>query len=1576
MKNTKLLSKLLTIILSVMMIFSSVLVANANNIYATDGSEEEIKEILEEKEEDLENKEETPAESEKQNDSEGETTNKVEETPEQPEIEEEIIEEEIQPVQQARKSGMVGGILIKTNTITFLKEDARLIGNDVYATAYVKNGGVLTKPENPEGPEGTEFYGWYLRVNDLLTGKVISETEFTGFDSNGNGVYDENTGEERIYSSFVLFPKFILKAKYEKIFDFKVRGNRGNFVQKDENGVEWSYYSYYDYENNAKLVETLKDFNDFAGIKDRVKEYKYVMTNDQVRIDTIENEDEVNDFMAKADKDKDGKIDTDTQENEYESHAGEEYSLVKNSDGTYTLTVGTYYKGTAFDIAIQEAPEDSEIVLLTNFNIYKPIEIWGNIDLNLNDKTIRFDEFGQGLEILHLFDRYRTSDIVIPKDITYAIYADNAKCKIYNGKIVNAHTSGGGVLCTSDEPSWNTTIDDLIITVQNNNNAIQSGYYYLDSKGQVVTYRNGYIDVLSGKFNGYLNKIGSQGLLRFSCKYDENEEHVDIFFKNDPTKTLDDNPTNVLIPDGYQVWHDGPSDYPYTINVIPQVEVTINGNTKKYRYLESALVDLDNGSNDNFTIKLLQNRVLRNNFTLPLNLNKTYSIDTNGYTLDGCIEIMNGNVTLKGSGTINNVLCSNGTLNIIDGHYSSVELGSIEADAQITGTINITGGNFKEIVNPASGYMCIENDMPDYKYCVVETGQEAQASATYGGNPVDTSAYLKLTQLLTAINKGDVVADTVIVNRDCTIYDVIAIEKPITLDLNNKVVYSDVKFNNAGSTIEEDGDDFSDPYEYEEDPLHGGEGTIGYNGVIASVYVDTKDSIGTVTIKDGKVINITKVEDNHLDTVYGIYNKKGNLSLNSVTLIMQTQDCETLRGIYNGIGNSVTLSLSKIYANETNGIPVSAKEVTFVENNGTLMLQAASAIEVGCDSTTNKVVGVNNTGNLSINTVSWISVASLGGSNTTTIGVKNSGNIEIANSGRISVNNNDGKSYGIYGSPISSVNKTIKLSTNAIVSVQKVASSNTATYGIYVEYLADSQDIVHGTMNVILGKCVINIGSRNTAYGIYALGGKVIAGTIAGQLYEGVFNATKETVADPATTDNSAQVIVKGGNNSTGIACSYNSKDGSISQLTNTYITLEKDTAGSAVSKQYCVACGSNGVGVEVLGGYYYGVASNSLVSSKVNLKGGYYSKDVTTATVKNYQCIHLDTPVTYSNSTYSVDNIYEYQIKGSSCKATATVTDGDDGLDVIIKIKYDPYMLKEPTKYGVKINVDCLSRDIVASIDTSMGDIDRDLIDSNFEFVYKFSIPAKLMSSKINLSIVDFKDGQPSHTYHSVENYSVMKYYYNMLSLKKDGSGEYYSQEVRDLAAAALNFGAYAQLCFANNVEIPDTELVNYDLDKYENFSSGENYSREVQYNSAVQSQLPEDWEDDDRNNTFFTSIRHDLSLDSLYSMRYIIGLNSTSGNLKFYCNGEEISPTMEKGLYYIDINGIASKELEKTYDITIEDGNNKYVLTYNPISYIYEANKSSIFGEELTEEQIMKLKNLMNALYEYYIIARYFHL
>lgn len=1440
---------------------------------------------------------------------------------------------------------------IKKHTVTFMKE--AFLGFTSYKSIEVPDGKSINEAGYtmndigyPNAPRGVNAEDksliWYKKIG--LTGLL------------GTQEFSFNTA---VTENIKLYPKYILKSSYESIFDFRVEGTNGSYTKDG-----YSYYMYYNEDHG--LYDLIENFFlaplDFSGFE--VAKYNFVMSEDQVIYQIIEDS-RINNVMNNGVILEHADIDGDGELTEFDKkYVGEKCVKEESLSGSKGLyRIGSYYEGTAFDIAIQEAVKGSKIEILHDMYITKPIEIWSDLDLDLRGNTIVYDENSLYLEHLHCLDRLRKSDVVISKDINAAIVVSNSLSTISNGEIFNFHKSGKGVLSFNviNDDAYVTTLKNLkIYTNKGNNtnqNAVEAGYNMIDNAGNLADQAPGYVVVESGEYHGYF-KNNNEGSLKLLSG---------VKSEYDPRKLKSGAETGITVQNGYQVWDDNnQNSLKFIIGEAANFEIinSYNESVGEYRTLLEAISAFNKTTNK--AIRLVSNMDLSKlsyatNGVLNLNVAKDYTIDLNNKTISGNeIDITRGNVTITNPGFVKTRLLvtenSTGTLTIENGKYNFVYNARLDNNKAIV----IKGGSYADNVNDyvAEGYSCVYHNVPAYPWSIINNNvNEAITIKVENSEDQTFNTITSALNYIAGLSKDAII--TLELNTDFETNEVIKITRPLNIVLNNHTLTSTVDFNTANS--------------------------VGFS----TIYVDIANDYSNkdVVISNGNIINKSIAGD--ADSLTGIYVNNGNVTLNGVTMQFDNNSCDNVYAIYNKNGNNFNITnMSRIVMEN---VDVYGNE-TFVYNGGNMYMNFGFITLTIGESCPN-AKGIVNDGNLELDNYSSINVSGQNGESPIVYGVYSKGDVHLYNSASLSITNNKGNAYGIYqNNPDSS--KTIILDKGSKITINRNANNKSSiAAGVYVDTVSTEK-----ITNVLLGESTITVNSYNKAYGIYTAGGYVYAGTysdenvnpqveqevLRGEMFDRAISAkdleyihdeiyNKDNIYD--TTWNYkkfARININAGNNSVGVCCDYGPRiEGKssqrISQLVNAVITMNI-SEGSA---SYCAKANSTVVGIEVISGYYYSNINNSMMSGNVYIRNGFFNRDITTKTLKNYICYKLDTPVNFDSRNY------DYTIKGSGCSMTISVNP-EDALKVKISITYDSSMTKDKQSYGVRIVFGDENNPIIVDNKTITESEEPGATYAVPKYSYIYYIPIKTMVDNLSVSIVRFEKGthDVEHTYHTVSKYSVEQYYYEILADNVN-----YSSNFRDLAATSLRLGAAAQKSF----DYKENDLATEGLvDKIYTDGNSQRYTADVPANNDINNLGI------DLNNTRsgdlvdrFTNYKHSLELESYATLRTYFTLASTSDSIDHYQFGytQNGGPyhklevhTSSDGKYYLDIDKISIVNIVDEFVLIIKDKNDGKTcnIEFNPLDFIYAV---VVNPDGATIDDYQELCNLMKAYYQCYLAALKFY-
>ena len=214
-------------------------------------------------------------------------------------------------------------------------------------------------------------------------------------------------------------------------------------------------------------------------------------------------------------------------------------------------------------------------------------------------------------------------------------------------------------------------------------------------------------------------------------------------------------------------------------------------------------------------------------------------------------------------------------------------------------------------------------------------------------------------------------------------------------------------------------------------------------------------------------------------------------------------------------------------------------------------------------------------------------------------------------------------------------------------------------------------------------------------------------------------------------------------------------------------------------------------------------------------------------------------------------------------------------------------------------------------------------------------SCAAKEMTDTVDI-VVKYKD----NVIKTIEDYSVSQYCYNKLASDQS------SDEIKALCNSALTYGLYSQEYFEYELdnqpvpENPDVSGVDVPAD-YAPVSTGQCDS--------------------------VKKIAATLMLESRTQLNFYVtpadGKTADDLTITITKDGQPVDydVTMEGSVYHANISGIAARDLDEAYTITVSDGSSERQITYSPLTYSYS--KQSNSDENLA--------NCAKALYNYYLKA-----
>ena len=207
--------------------------------------------------------------------------------------------------------------------------------------------------------------------------------------------------------------------------------------------------------------------------------------------------------------------------------------------------------------------------------------------------------------------------------------------------------------------------------------------------------------------------------------------------------------------------------------------------------------------------------------------------------------------------------------------------------------------------------------------------------------------------------------------------------------------------------------------------------------------------------------------------------------------------------------------------------------------------------------------------------------------------------------------------------------------------------------------------------------------------------------------------------------------------------------------------------------------------------------------------------------------------------------------------------------------------------------------------------------------YVFSCAVDAKEMADDVISQF--FYDGGSTKAH----TYNVQTYAKNILANSGDG-------DTKNLITSMLNYGAASQTYFGYNTDnMANAELAapDYSDVTISGFNAAPGQGTELA--------------------KFYSA---SLILKSETTLRFFFTAPITASY-----NGQELEVKERSGLYYVDVVGIAAKDLDESVTITINDGTNTAEVSFNPMSYCQGVlnDTTGAFDQEM--------KDLVAALYLY---------
>lgn len=718
---------------------------------------------------------------------------------------------------------------------------------------------------------------------------------------------------------------------------------------------------------------------------------------------------------------------------------------------------GEFYKGSTFDLAIQESNPGDTIELLKNITIKEPITIWGDVNLDLKENTITYQTslITKIVNFINYFWKLisKSDRMIIPVKESFnpAVFVFNATTTISNGSVINKDNSGNGhgIVVYSEIQQYLVSLDNLTVSAGTDADVVSSGY---EGKVELVDGKvenknaKGYITINSGKYSGNIYNYSSEGSLTINSGE---------FNKNPITNTY-----AVLGTDRSIYYDKSARPYKYKVTEYSNQAVIVDteGNEISNTTLVSALGSVTTGQ----TIKLVQDVSLNSNLAISIN-GRSFDIDVNGHnvTSDNDSKINISDTAVGEVRFINSSTNYTGYVDVpivVNSGIAIIESGYFYS---ITGA-KLQGGYFSIEPNDnyldSDVYVCNHLNqafLGKYNYNVVEEAKKYVA--------INEDTNISYTSLAEAIEYASA-SDRIKILQDIYLTDTIEIAKSLTISLPSTYdIYSyntksfvisgqntDVKFEGTGSfnnkitnnvlangnrtvIFEIDKDSFNAKLTIKNIGIETETQNCGNNEFIA---VNTKGSKATF-ILDASTINITDKESSNRKII-AIKNESSYADIEMINeavinLTPCYDGCLSITAIYNS-GNNSTINLDVPEIN----LSSVGNQIDFIEYRGLHDVSKDSNIilnEAWIILTNNKgisyIIDVEGNSSLSIKDSYDLALDSKYDAVSTHIqtGILSKGKTTIDNSS-VTVNSFEGNAKGIdvYGGSAELTNVTVTVS--------------------------------------------------------------------------------------------------------------------------------------------------------------------------------------------------------------------------------------------------------------------------------------------------------------------------------------------------------------------------------------------------------------------------------------------------------------------------------------------------------------------------------------------------------------------
>jgi len=235
--------------------------------------------------------------------------------------------------------------------------------------------------------------------------------------------------------------------------------------------------------------------------------------------------------------------------------------------------------------------------------------------------------------------------------------------------------------------------------------------------------------------------------------------------------------------------------------------------------------------------------------------------------------------------------------------------------------------------------------------------------------------------------------------------------------------------------------------------------------------------------------------------------------------------------------------------------------------------------------------------------------------------------------------------------------------------------------------------------------------------------------------------------------------------------------------------------------------------------------------------------------------------------------------------------------------------------------------------------------VDKNGKTYYIFScgVPAKEMTDTVTAQM--FLDENTEGTTYT---YTIKKYAEYIL--EHQAEKEEYKKAV-PLIKSMLNYGSYAQQYFKHR-------------NKPEQLANKSDYisEEEKKVSSVTADNLLRFKNTAPQKNDWVKFEGSNLSLLSETTLRLYFTITGEAEDVTFTCEGKTLAKTKSGQYWYVEIDNIPAKNLDKVFTVDVSKGTETLSVNYSVMAYSY-----NVMHRETTEIRTQELKNVIAALYLY---------